>query len=54
MKVAVLGASGTTGRSIVDGLLSLTEIKFEITALVRPSSLEKPDVVDLKMKGITI
>ncbi|KAB2109987.1 hypothetical protein AG0111_0g2202 [Alternaria gaisen] len=54
MKVAVLGASGTTGRSIVDGLLSSTEIKFEVTALVRPSSLEKPDVVDLKLKGINI
>ncbi|KAL1801134.1 hypothetical protein ACET3X_001476 [Alternaria dauci] len=54
MKVAILGASGTTGQSIVDGLLSSTETKFDITALVRPSSLEKPDVIDLKNKGITI
>lgn len=28
MKVAILGASGTTGRSIVDGLLSSSEVKF--------------------------
>jgi N-acetyl-gamma-glutamylphosphate reductase len=28
MKVAILGASGTTGRSIIDGLLSSSELKF--------------------------
>ncbi|CAG8060181.1 unnamed protein product [Penicillium nalgiovense] len=54
MKVAILGATGQNGSSIVNGLLSSTETKFDITALVRPSSLKKPNVLDLQKRGINI
>ncbi|KAH7010472.1 hypothetical protein EDB80DRAFT_611341 [Ilyonectria destructans] len=53
MKVAIVGASGETGRSIVDGLVN-SDVHFEITALVRPSSLEKPRVKDLKARSIHV
>ncbi|KAH6972120.1 hypothetical protein BKA56DRAFT_593741 [Ilyonectria sp. MPI-CAGE-AT-0026] len=53
MKVAIVGATGETGRSIVDGLVN-SDVHFEITALVRPSSLEKPRVQDLKARSIHV
>ncbi|KAH7185033.1 uncharacterized protein B0J16DRAFT_124048 [Fusarium flagelliforme] len=53
MKVAIVGATGATGSSIVNGLLE-SETQFDITALVRPSSIEKPATVALKEKGINI
>ncbi|KAM0228308.1 hypothetical protein ACHAPO_010852 [Fusarium lateritium] len=54
MKVAILGATGQNGTSIVDGLLASIEPRFDITALVRPSSLKKPNVIELKGKGVSI
>ncbi|CZR63605.1 related to Isoflavone reductase homolog P3 [Phialocephala subalpina] len=51
-KVLLLGATGETGTSILNSLLTLN--KFEITALVRPSSAEKPDVQALTEKGVKI
>ncbi|KAJ4264346.1 hypothetical protein NW762_005542 [Fusarium torreyae] len=54
VKVAVLGATGATGSSIIDGLLQSSEPRFKITALTRPSSLDKPAVQALKQKGITV
>ncbi|EXF81483.1 isoflavone reductase [Colletotrichum fioriniae PJ7] len=54
MKVAVLGGTGETGTSIINGLLSSTETKYEITALIRPSSLEKPEVKALEKRGVKI
>ncbi|KAI1071639.1 hypothetical protein LB507_005066 [Fusarium sp. FIESC RH6] len=53
MKVAIVGATGATGGSIVNGLLE-SETQFDITALVRPSSIEKPATVSLKEKGVNI
>ncbi|CVL01650.1 related to Isoflavone reductase homolog P3 [Fusarium proliferatum] len=54
MKVAILGATGETGTSILNALLESTEPRYEITALVRQSSLEKPEVLALKGKGINV
>ncbi|KAF5241430.1 hypothetical protein FAUST_3860 [Fusarium austroamericanum] len=54
MKVAILGATGQNGSSIVNGLLASTETRFDITALVRPSSLRKSNVIELKGKGVSI
>ncbi|QPC70364.1 hypothetical protein HYE68_001116 [Fusarium pseudograminearum] len=53
MKVAIVGATGATGRSIVNALLE-SDTQFDITALVRPSSIEKPAAVALKEKGVKI
>ncbi|RGP71867.1 isoflavone reductase [Fusarium sporotrichioides] len=53
MKVAIVGATGATGASIVNGLLE-SDIQFDITALVRPNSIEKSATVALKEKGIRI
>ncbi|KAF2177089.1 isoflavone reductase [Zopfia rhizophila CBS 207.26] len=54
VKVAIVGASGETGRSIVDGLLKSPTTKFEITALTRPESLSKPANIELKNQGVKI
>ncbi|KAG5745313.1 hypothetical protein H9Q72_008233 [Fusarium xylarioides] len=54
MKVAILGATGETGTSILNALLDSTEPQYEITALVRQSSLEKPEALALKEKGIKV
>ncbi|WYZ37076.1 hypothetical protein EsH8_II_000582 [Colletotrichum jinshuiense] len=54
MKVAIVGGTGETGTSIVNGLLAATEPKYEITALIRPSSLQKPEVQDLEKRGVKI
>ncbi|KAF4420152.1 hypothetical protein F53441_14397 [Fusarium austroafricanum] len=53
MKVAIVGATGVTGGSIVDGLFA-SDTQFDITALVRPSSVEKPAAIKLKERGIKI
>ncbi|KAM5371222.1 hypothetical protein ACJZ2D_008142 [Fusarium nematophilum] len=54
MKVAIVGATGETGSSIVNGLLESTEPRYEVTALTRPSSLEKESVQDLKKRGVEV
>ncbi|KAI1024959.1 hypothetical protein LB504_009858 [Fusarium proliferatum] len=54
MKVAILGATGETGTSILNALLDSTVPQYEITALVRQSSLEKPEALTLKEKGINV
>ncbi|RAH42162.1 aromatic alcohol reductase [Aspergillus brunneoviolaceus CBS 621.78] len=54
MKVAIVGASGDTGQSIVNALLSSSTPKFEITALTRPQSLNKPTNLALQSRGVRI
>ncbi|CAJ0546554.1 Ff.00g011810.m01.CDS01 [Fusarium sp. VM40] len=54
MKLAIVGATGQTGAVIVDALLKSTTPKFEIVALTRPSSLQKPEVVELGERGVAI
>ncbi|EIM88909.1 NAD-P-binding protein [Stereum hirsutum FP-91666 SS1] len=48
----VFGGSGLTGTSIVNGLLERKE--FEVKVPVRPSSVDKPSVVELRNKGVAI
>ncbi|KAL1868418.1 hypothetical protein VTK73DRAFT_3712 [Phialemonium thermophilum] len=50
--VAIVGATGETGSSIVKGLLQSRG--FEITALVRPASLQKPKVRALADQGVKV
>ncbi|KAF4985076.1 hypothetical protein FDECE_16844 [Fusarium decemcellulare] len=54
MKVSIIGSTGQTGSVIVEALLKSTTTQFNVTALTRPSSLQKPAVVELKRKGVTI
>ncbi|KAM5545173.1 hypothetical protein V8D89_001284 [Ganoderma adspersum] len=50
--VAVLGATGNTGKSITTALLASGD--FRVAAIVRPSSLSKPAVADLRARGVEI
>ncbi|KAJ7797530.1 hypothetical protein B0H14DRAFT_2531051 [Mycena olivaceomarginata] len=50
-KVLILGATGHTGESILNGLLKDLE-SFDVEALVRPSSVDKPQVKNLAAKGV--
>ncbi|PIL32965.1 hypothetical protein GSI_05083 [Ganoderma sinense ZZ0214-1] len=50
--VAVLGATGNTGKNITDTLLASGD--FRVAAVVRPSSLSKPAVADLRARGVEI
>lgn len=52
IKVAVTGATGETGVSIIKALLESEE--FAITAYVRPSSTEKPQLQGFKEKKVPI
>ncbi|UPK95957.1 hypothetical protein LCI18_006892 [Fusarium solani-melongenae] len=54
VQVAIVGATGETGASVIDGLLESPKTKFEITALVRPESLEKPAYKELKNRGVKV
>ncbi|KAE8162891.1 NAD(P)-binding protein [Aspergillus tamarii] len=54
IKVAVVGASGESGQSIVNALLESTNPKFEVTALTRPQSLNKPVNAQLQSRGVKI
>ncbi|KAF4988782.1 hypothetical protein FGRMN_9576 [Fusarium graminum] len=53
MKVVIVGATGVTGGSIVNGLLE-SDTRFDITALIRPGSIEKPAVKSLRERGVKI
>ncbi|KAJ7035521.1 hypothetical protein C8F04DRAFT_1342400 [Mycena alexandri] len=52
-RVLLLGATGETGRSILQGLLEDGE-SFEVEVLVRPSSTTKPAVKALAERGVNI
>ncbi|KAE8142901.1 hypothetical protein BDV38DRAFT_267542 [Aspergillus pseudotamarii] len=51
-KVLLLGATGATGISILDGLLETKQ--FDVEVLVRPSSVEKPSVQQIKDRGVPL
>ncbi|KAK1656501.1 hypothetical protein BDP81DRAFT_364641 [Colletotrichum phormii] len=53
IKVAVAGATGNTGSSIVNALLKTLEL-FEVTALSRPNSVGKPELIDFAKRGVTV
>ncbi|KAJ7186665.1 hypothetical protein C8R46DRAFT_879993 [Mycena filopes] len=50
-RVLLLGATGETGRSILEGLLEDID-SFEVEALIRPSSATKPAVTALSDRGV--
>ncbi|TFK79100.1 NAD-P-binding protein [Polyporus arcularius HHB13444] len=50
--VLVLGGTGRTGRSIVDGLLKSGD--FRVVMAVRPTSVTKPATQELKASGVEI
>ncbi|KAI0364826.1 NAD-P-binding protein [Pilatotrama ljubarskyi] len=50
--VLVLGATGFTGRSIVNGLLDSEN--FRVAALMRPASISKPAVQEFRNSGVEI
>ncbi|KAJ6472497.1 isoflavone reductase family protein [Mycena sanguinolenta] len=52
-RVLILGATGNTGQSILKALLNEPE-SFDVEALVRVASVEKPEVQDLAVKGVKI
>ncbi|THG97682.1 hypothetical protein EW145_g7565 [Phellinidium pouzarii] len=52
LSVIIVGATGVTGGSIVDALL--TRPDFHVIALVRPASASKPDVAALQGRGVEI
>ena len=52
MKIALLGATGETGTSILEGLAA--DGSFDITTLVRPSSAGKPSVQQLADRGFSV
>ncbi|KAK3326019.1 hypothetical protein B0H66DRAFT_616815 [Apodospora peruviana] len=54
IKVAIVGATGATGTSIVNGLLASDSARYEITALIRPPSMQKPAVAELEKKGVRV
>ncbi|KAE8553133.1 hypothetical protein TMatcc_007443 [Talaromyces marneffei ATCC 18224] len=52
VRVLLIGATGETGRSIANGLLEAGG--FEIYAFTRPASVAKPQLIELKKKGVII
>ncbi|KAF4500329.1 Isoflavone reductase P3 [Fusarium agapanthi] len=55
MKVAILGATGETGASILNALLESTEPRYvRQVSFLAPSSLEKPEALALKQKRINV
>ncbi|KAJ7236855.1 hypothetical protein B0H12DRAFT_1190825 [Mycena haematopus] len=52
-RTLILGATGHTGKSILDALLKDTD-SFDVEALVRPASAEKPEVKNLAAKGVKL
>ncbi|KAH8652985.1 hypothetical protein BGZ61DRAFT_374385 [Ilyonectria robusta] len=54
MKVAIVGAAGETGSCIVNALLQSNISELNITALTRPASLGKPEVEELRKKGVSV
>jgi hypothetical protein len=51
-RVLLVGAAGETGGSIANGLLE--NPVFELYALVRPRSVQKPAIVSLQERGVQI
>ncbi|KAF7325433.1 Glycoside hydrolase [Mycena kentingensis (nom. inval.)] len=52
-KVLLLGATGQTGKSILEALL-VDPKSFSVDALVRPASASKPAVAELRTRGVGI
>ncbi|KAJ0278956.1 hypothetical protein CBS470a_009506 [Colletotrichum nupharicola] len=53
IRVAIAGATGNTGSSIVNALLKSPEL-FDITALARPASVGKPELIEFAKQGVAV
>lgn len=53
LQVAIGGASGETGMSIINALLDSVD-SFEIIALVRPESASEPVYQDRATRGVSL
>ncbi|KAF2141490.1 uncharacterized protein K452DRAFT_351566 [Aplosporella prunicola CBS 121167] len=53
ISVGVIGATGNTGQSVVDGLLS-SQTNFTITSFTRTSSIDSPTNQKFKAKGVQV
>ncbi|KAL6904060.1 hypothetical protein GGI43DRAFT_432698 [Trichoderma evansii] len=54
ISIAIVGAPGKTGLSIVDGLLASINPYYDITALARHVSVNKPKYGKLKERGVKV
>ncbi|KAF3765018.1 isoflavone reductase family protein [Cryphonectria parasitica EP155] len=54
IKVVVVGATGHTGKSIMEGLLNSPTNKFEVYCFTRPASVNKPENIELGRRGAKI
>ncbi|KAK2774807.1 isoflavone reductase family protein [Colletotrichum kahawae] len=53
IRVAIAGATGNTGSSIVNALVKSPEL-FEITALARPASVGKAELIEFSKQGVAV
>ncbi|OBS16094.1 hypothetical protein FPOA_13173 [Fusarium poae] len=53
LNVTIVGATGETGRSIVDGLLR-SDLQCAITAITREESLQKPAAKEIEARGVKL
>ncbi|KAI1455917.1 NAD(P)-binding protein [Annulohypoxylon moriforme] len=53
VKVFIVGATGKTGKSVVNGLIA-SETNFDITALARPSSIDSEANNALRSRGVHV
>ncbi|KAH7072081.1 hypothetical protein BKA63DRAFT_62328 [Paraphoma chrysanthemicola] len=50
--IALVGATGETGKSVLNGLIE--DVGFKITVIIRPQSLTKPTTLALSSRGLPI
>ncbi|KAF4987252.1 hypothetical protein FGRMN_10470 [Fusarium graminum] len=53
MNVTIVGATGEVGQSTIKALTA-SSTKFNVTGIIRPASINKPEVEQIKNKGVTI
>ncbi|KAF5623697.1 isoflavone reductase P3 [Fusarium tjaetaba] len=53
LNVTIVGANGEAGLSIIDAL-SPSPSEFKLTAIVRPASINKPEIQQIKNKGVSV
>ncbi|KAF4456518.1 hypothetical protein F53441_1350 [Fusarium austroafricanum] len=53
MNVTIVGATGEAGLSVINALTTSPN-EFKLTAFVRPASIDKPEVEQIKRKGVSV
>ncbi|KAM0429272.1 hypothetical protein ACHAPT_006486 [Fusarium lateritium] len=54
IRVAILGATGESGGLILNGLLESKDPEFQVTALARAASADKPEYAQLSQRGVNV